>query len=648
MDGGTVGVNRGRQEADRDREGVAPSEDGPPRLSMLPPLSRRAALKTMAVAGIAAVSGTADAGLGRHDPNVVSGHMTGAMALVDALIAEGTTCVFGIPGAQENELWDAMKSRHLDYLLVAHAFSAACMADGYARATGRPGVLCVVPGPGVTNSLSGIGEALLDSVPMVAIVGDVAQGDKYRPFQVHELPQAALLKPVTKAVIEVHHQAEIPEAVRKGFQIARAGEPGPVAVVVPYNYLLAAHKYYSPPLAPCPVPFDEDAFHDAVGRLSETKVKVGIYAGLGCMEYGDSLARVAELLQAPVATSVSGKGVIDECHPLAVGWGYGPQGTATAEDIFKHVDLVLAIGVRYSEVSTGFYAIPKHKRVIHVDINPRNLGKVVKAEVCVHADAGVFLQGLEEQADNLRRPTDERLQARIAKHKAEDEARHQKTYARCGVDPMAFVLALRRWTDCEALVFVDVTLTEHLAAEAFCVRAPRTYFNPTDNQSMGWSIPAALGAQRAFPGRQVVTITGDGCLLMSAIEMSTAAREGLPVKFFVLDDQAYHYMQVLQKAAYRRTTATILAGLDYPALAKALGLGYHEIGSTADLEAGINGALACDGPVLVRIVTDYGKRPVRWIEATKDRFTKELTQAQKARFLARISSRAVQHNPWND
>jgi acetolactate synthase-1/2/3 large subunit len=145
-----------------------------------------------------------------------------------------------------------------------------------------------------------------------------------------------------------------------------------------------------------------------------------------------------------------------------------------------------------------------------------------------------------------------------------------------------------------------------------------------------------------------VTVTGDGCLLMSAIEMSTAARAGLPVKFFILDDQAYHYMQVLQKAAYRRTTATILAHLDYPALAKALGLTYQEIGSSADLEGGINGALACAGPVLVRVVTDYGKRPVRWINAAKDRYQKELTSAQKARFLARISSRALQPHPWND
>src|SRR5437879_13905234 len=184
--------------------------------------SRRDLLKSMVAPGlIPLVTGlqpASAAGLGllhRNAAGVVSGLMTGAKALVETLIQEGTECVFGIPGAQENEVWDTMKTRGLAYLLVTHEFSAAAMADGYARSTGKPGVLCVVPGPGVTNCLTGVGEALLDSVPVVAIVGDVACGAKYRPFQVHELPQAELLKPVTKGVFCVQHQAEIPDLIRK-------------------------------------------------------------------------------------------------------------------------------------------------------------------------------------------------------------------------------------------------------------------------------------------------------------------------------------------------------------------------------------------------------------------------------------------------
>src|SRR5207302_7200101 len=140
-----------------------------------------------------------------------------------------------------------------------------------------------------------------------------------------------------------------------------------------------------------------------------------------------------------------------------------------------------------------------------------------------------------------------------------DREAHDGNYARCGLDPMALILGLRRTLCEDAQLFVDVTLAEHLAAEAYTVCKPRTYFNPTDNQSMGWSIPAAIGAQFANPNRQVATMTGDGCFLMSAMEISTAGRACLPVKFFVLDDQAFHYMQKLQQQAYHRTTATVLA-----------------------------------------------------------------------------------------
>ncbi len=616
---------------------------------MTPPMTRRTAFKAaaagMATAAVTLAPSEADARVTRG--GAVSGSMTGARALVDALLSEGVSCVFGIPGAQENELWDEMKSRGLGYLLVTHEFSAACMADGVSRSTGRPGVICIVPGPGLTNALTGIGEALLDSVPMVCVVGDVACGDKYKPFQVHELPQVGLLRQITKGVFDAQHACDIPGAVRQAFQLAQQGEPGPTAVVVPYNLLTDTDRFYCPPSGPREVPFDEGAFACAVQALRNRKCRVGIYAGLGCMDFTASLTKVAELLQAPVATSVSGKGVIDECHPLAVGWGYGPQGTRTAENAFKAVDLVLAIGVRYSEVSTAFYAIPAH-RVIQVDINPANLGKIVQPEVCVNADAGLFLDRLLACADDVGRPCDPALAGRIRQWKCEDAKEHCRRYARCGADPMLFLLALRKATCPDALTFVDVTGSEHWAAEAYIVRQPRTYFNPTDNQAMGWSIPAALGAQRVHPGRQVVTITGDGCFLMTAMEICTAARECLPVKFFILDDQAFHYMQVLQEKAYRRTTATILARLDYAALAKGFGVEYREITGDQDLEGGICSVLEHPGPVLTRVVTDYGKRPIRWIDAARSRYIDGLTTQQKVKFVARLGSRALELHAQND
>ena len=619
---------------------------------MFDSLSRRDLLQVAAV-GLAAASlpGTAGAGVlrrVRHDDGVISGHMTGAAALVEALQRDGVECVYGIPGAQDNELWDTMKAKGLPYLLVTHESSAACMADGYARSTGKPGVLCVVPGPGVTNALTGLGEALLDSVPVVAVVCDVARGEKYRPYQVHDLPNTALLRPVCKAVLPVGEAAEIPLAVRKALALAACGEPGPVAVVVPYTLFIETARFHCPPVAPPALPFDDGAFGRAVGLLSDRRRRVGIYAGQGCMNASAELVAAAELLHAPVATSVSGKGAFPENHPLAVGWGYGPQGTRAAEEVFRDVDVLLAVGVRYSEVSTGFYADPQHRCLVHVDANADNLGRVMKTALGVHADAGVFLGALGQHAECLRRPPDARLTTKIAGLRRAERAAHAESHAKCGVDPMLLVLALRRAACADALFFVDVTLTEHFAAEAYTVVRPRTYFNPTNNQSMGWSIPAAIGAQRVHPGRQTVALTGDGCFLMAAMELSTAAREGLPVKFFVLDDGAYHYMQGVQKPAYGRTTATVLARLDYAALAKGLGVGYNEIVAEGDLDAAVRGSLCQDGPVLTRVVTDYGKRPVRWIEAVRKRYTEELSAAQKARFLARLGGRSLHLRKEND
>lgn len=621
---------------------------------MATPISRRDLLKTMAAGCVAALPvGRGQAGCGvrrasRRCDGWVSGCMTGAEALVEALLLEGTECVFGIPGAQENELWDTMKSKGLGYLLVTHEFSAAAMADGYARSTGKPGVICVVPGPGMTNALGGIGEALLDSIPMVCVIGDVACRDQYRPFQVHDLPHAAMLRPITKGVFVAQHAAEIPGAIRQAFCLAAAGEPGPVAVLVPYNLLIATHEYHCPPVPPAGLPFDEAAFQQALTLLSCRRLRVGIYAGLGCMDYSSSLVHVAELLQAPVATSIAGKGAIPETHPLSVGWGYGPQGRYAAEQAFKRVDLVLALGVRYSEVSTGFYSQPQHRHVIQVDINPENLGRVLRTDVCVHADAGLFLDRLLAQADCVRRPADSALLNHLSGLKREEAREYAKIYSKCGVDPVALLLALRKLTCPDALLFVDVTVTQYWATEVFHTVMPRTFFNPTNNQAMGWSVPAALGAQRVHPGRQTITVTGDGCFLMSAMEVATAARECLPVKFFVLDDQAFHYMQILQHKGYLRTTATILSRLDYAALAQGWGVGYQEIPTCADVEGGVVAALAQPGPVLVRVITDYSNRPIRWINATKTRFTKELTPEQKLRFLARIGSRALDVHPAND
>ncbi len=612
-------------------------------------VNRRQALGVLSAAGGALRARTVAAEPVAYAPRAgVRGRMTGALAAVEALQLEGTCRVFGVPGAQNNEFWDAMKTRGLPYLLTTNESAASVMADGAARATGSVGVFAVVPGPGLTNAMTGIGEALLDSVPLVGIVTDVDRGPEAKAFQVHSLPGAAILRPVCKIVLEVRHQGEIPTRIHQAFQVARSGEPGPAAVVIPFPFYNMVWHYDDSVPPPLGCAFDEPAYGQALRLLADRNRRVGIYAGMGCFEAAPQLQAVADLLQAPVATSVSGKGAISDGHPLAVGWGYGPQGTRAAERAFKDVDLVLAVGVRYSEVSTANYSIPEHDALIHVDANPSNLGRNVPTTVALPSDAGYFFSRLLADGRYVCREADPRLHRKIAKDRAVDRAKHQAVEIPCAVDPMLVMVHLRRRLGWDDLIFVDVTASTHWAAEAIDVPGPRRYFAPTNNQSMGWSIAAAIGAQAVRPDRAVVAIVGDGCFLMSGLETSTAARAGLPVKFFVLDDGAYHYMQMLQKPVYRRTTATELAHVDWPAFAQAMGLRYLRIGQNAELEGGIAAALATPGPVLVRVPISYEGRELRWLNALKSSYLDKLTPGQQVRMARRVVTRSVTPFKEND
>jgi acetolactate synthase-1/2/3 large subunit len=534
------------------------------------------------------------------------------------------------------------------YLLVAHEASASVMADASARVTGQVGVFSVVPGPGLTNAMTGIGEALLDSVPIVGIITDVTRGANAPIGQVHSLPNTHLVRPIVKAVFEVHHVAEIPGALFQAFRFARAGEPGPVAVIIPFSLYSEVYDYDCGIPLPFPLPFDECAYGQALCLLSDKRRRVGIYAGLGCQDAGPALMAAAELLQAPVATSVSGKGCIPDSHPLAVGWGYGKQGTRAAEHAFKHIDTVLAVGVRYSEVSTANYAIPQHDTLIHVDANPANLGRNVHADVKLCADARLFFDRLLYDGAAIQRPPAPRLVQSIRDGRALDQRENTRVQITCGVDPMVFLTQLRCALGPEELIFVDVTASTHWASEAMMVDGPRRYVTPANNQSMGWAVPAAIGAQRVRPDRMVVSVTGDGCFLMGAMEMSTAARAGLPVKFFVFDDGAYHYMQMLQEPVYRRTTATEIARINFAAFAAGVGVGYNEIAQNADIPCGITRTLSFPGPILTRVVIGYEGREIRWLSALKSTYFRRLPTDQKVRLAARIGARSIGHHPDND
>jgi acetolactate synthase-1/2/3 large subunit len=616
-------------------------------------LNRRAALGVLGAIGASAWPSTGQASGDGLPPAFathqgVRGRMTGAKAAVSALCCEGVRCVFGVPGAQNNELWDAMKGHGVPYLLVANEASASVMADAVARVSGEVGVFAVVPGPGLTNAMTGIGEALHDSVPIVAIVTDVLRGPSAPIGQVHGLPNAAILRPICKAVLEVQHQGQITAAIHQAYRIARCGEPGPAAVLIPFNFYTEMWDYDCPPPPPPPLAFDEAGYRRAVCVLSDRGKRVGIYAGMGCLDVSPTLAAVAETLQAPVATSVSGKGAVPDRHPLAVGWGYGAQGTRTAEKVFKDVDLVMAVGVKFSEVSTANYSLPRDKEVIHVDANANNLGRNVPTKVGLCADSRLFLDRLLADAPAIRRPACPPLWAQIRDLRERDRCENARVRITSAVDPMHFLVHLRQALGCDDLIFIDVSASTHCASEAIEVAGPRRYFTPANNQSMGWAVPAAIGAQRVALDRRVVAVCGDGCFLMSGLEASTAARACLPVKFFILDDGTFHYMQMLQKPTFRRTTATEIARLEFAALAAGLGLGFNQIAHNLDCGPGIARALATPGPVLTRVLISYDGREIRWLNALKASYIEHLRGGQKMRMASRIAMRSLNPIREND
>jgi acetolactate synthase-1/2/3 large subunit len=354
------------------------------------------------------------------------------------------------------------------------------------------------------------------------------------------------------------------------------------------------------------------------------------------------------MLQAPVATSVSGKGSVPETHPLAVGWGYGAYGTKTAEKTFDKVDVVLAVGVKYSEVSTANYAVPDHPCLIHVDANPKNIGRNIKTAVGVNADSKVFLQRLLGDSAVLARTCDDKLQRTIAKARQSDFAENQSPQVHQAVDPMYFLTHLNQSIGPDAMTFVDVTAATHWASEGYVVSGPRRYFAPANNQSMGWAIPASIGAQFIQPGRLTTCVTGDGCFLMSGMELSTAARTGLPVKFFVFDDGAYHYMQMLQEPVYRRTTATEIASINHAHFAAAMGLAYNEVLNNQDVGAGIMRALCTPGPVLTKVCISYDGRDIRWLSALRKKYLNRLDRDDKVRMARRVVQRSFELNKQND
>ncbi|MGO9271469.1 MAG: thiamine pyrophosphate-binding protein [Terriglobia bacterium] len=566
---------------------------------------------------------------------------SGAELIMSALKAEGVDRIFGIPGVQNLELFDALQDSGIETVLVTHELCAAFMAEATSRITGKAGCALTVPGPGLTNAFTGIGEALLDSSPVVVIIPGPRNDTTFK-YQLHQMPQAELARPITKAAIRVEKADEIYPEIRRAFEIATSGEPGPVVVEVPYNLFMWRAEQRQPAPRAATAPPDPQTI-EKILRLLRAAKRVGIYAGFGASDARDQLMRLAELLQAPIATTLGGRGVVPEDFAYSVGFGFGASGTAIAEEVFAECDLVLAVACKFGEVATGAYGFPRPKQLIHIDINPEVVGRNMPATIGLVADAqaalGCLAAALDQDSEMRSSPPDPQLINRIEAWRSEFAARVESEPAwESSVNPAKLMWTLRKLAARDAIITTDSGGHQFWVAEYFPVYERRSYLTPTDYQSMGYSVPAMIAAKLACPSRQVIGVVGDGSFLMTGAELVTAARLGLDPVVIIFNDGELGIIREAQEKIFRRTSAIKLRNPDFEALARAYGANYFLIANDGEIELKLRAALASGSLAVVDARVEY-REMTRYFKGASSAVVGRMPLAQKARMAVRLVRR---------
>jgi len=568
---------------------------------------------------------------------------TAAWLMRRALEELGVEYTFGIPGVHNIELYDELHgSGTIQPILVTHEVGAAFMADAIGRVTDGIGVLVVVPAAGITHAMSGVGEAFLDGIPMLVVSGGV-RTDLPFGYQLHDVDQQALMRPLTKACFRIEDYADVVPTVYAAYRIATSGEPGPVYIELPANLQLLAGPVDDVPAfetAPTAVALDQERIERAAALLAGAS-RPGIFVGWGARGVTAEITRIAEHLNAPVATTLQGLASFPGDHPLHCGMGFGPSAVPAAENAFDQCDAMLAVGTRFAEISTGSFGSVPPQQLVHIDINPKVPGRNFPAAVAIVADARAAVPALAERLLGMS-PDASRgdLRSAIAADKAAWLQEWEAHDSQGRVNPGRFFAELRRQLDPDAIVVADDGNHTFLTAELLPIHAGGMFLSPTDFNSMGYCVPASIAARLACPERQVVGIVGDGAFLMTGMETVTAVSLGIGIAWFVFNDGALDQIGQAQEMPYGRRSCTELGALNYRAMAQATGCAYVSIASDADIEAGITAALehvARDRPVLVDVRIDYSK---------KTRFTTGTLKTNIARFDTRNKVRIVGRALW--
>lgn len=537
---------------------------------------------------------------------------TGAEALIDSLRKAGVETIFGYPGGAVTDIFDCLRTSPLNFILGRHEQGCVHAADGYARALGRPGVALVTSGPGLTNTITALGAANMDGVPLVLVSGQVPL-DQVGTDAFQEADATGITRAVSKHNFLVHSADEIPEIVAQAFYIATHGKPGPVVIDIPKNCQKALTSAQYPERVSLRAYHPESAASTSeanrFAKLINGAERPVLYAGGGVIAAGaaadvSALARKAGL---PVATTLMGLGSFDEDDPLALGMA-GIHGAYAANMAISECDVLIALGVRFNDRITGKVSkyAPKAK-IIHVDCDPSSINKNVRVNLGIVADIKDLLTTVGSKIPAASHPE---WLARIARWRDEHDGAWQASTTG-KIMPQAAVESIWRATEGRAVVVTDVGQHQMWAAQYWHHSLPRHFLTSGGMGAMGFGIPAAIGASVALRGRKVIAILGDGGAQMTFQELAVAVEKHLPITFVIFNNGCLGMVRQLQELFHgNRCIGVSLQSKnggylpDFVRLARAYGIEAARVSRPECLDAAIRRAVGCRRPYLLEILID--------------------------------------------
>jgi len=482
--------------------------------------------------------------------------------------------IFGYPGGQIIPFYDKLYDSSIRHILVRHEQCAAHAADAYARATGKPGVCVSTSGPGATNLVTGIATAYMDSIPIVAITGQVPTS-KIGSDAFQEADITGITLPIVKHSYLVRDVGKLAEIVRSAFYIATTGRPGPVLIDLPNDVSQATAEFnYPPPVAfrgyRVPQEANVNLVRQAAKAIGEARKPV-IYAGGGVISSGafETLRELAERARIPVTTTLLGKGAFPETHPLSLGM-LGMHGTKYANYAISYCDLLIAIGARFDDRITGKLDVfAPHAKVIHIDIDPAEIGKNVRAHYPLVGDVQLVLKQLLQ---HLEAPQDQEWLSQVEQWKSENPLVY--AWDNDVIKPQYIIEQIWDLTGGQGIVTTEVGQHQMWAAQYYKALSPRSFISSGGLGTMGFGLPAAIGAQAGCPDQVVFDISGDGSLQMNSQELATAVQYKLPIKVAIINNgylgMVRQWQELMWNHRYSQTDINV-GTPDFVKLAEAYG-----------------------------------------------------------------------------